>query len=290
MKKVLLLLVAAAVIMVSGSGHVPAAIANAGEMAASATIAPEATPMTANNGAQIEMLSAEEEPEAIPEPTAEPTPEPTPEGRYIDPDKPMVALTFDDGPCDNTDRLLDIFAEHGGKCTLFMLGQAMDYYADTLVRAAEEGHEVASHSWYHPELTTLDYQGITDQLADTRDKIFEITGKEANLMRPPYGSTDDRVVAVAEHEGISLIKWSVDTMDWATLNADAVYESVMSEAYDGAIILCHDLHSTTVDAMERAVPDLIEAGYQLVTITELLTARGGEVEAGMTYHDQTEFY
>lgn len=290
MKKVLLLLVAAAVIMVSGSGHVPAAIANAGEMAASATIAPEATPMTANNGAQIEMLSAEEETEAIPEPTAEPTPEPTPEGRYIDPDKPMVALTFDDGPCDNTDRLLDIFAEHGGKCTLFMLGQAMDYYADTLVRATEEGHEVASHSWYHPELTTLDYQGITDQLADTRDKIFEITGKEANLMRPPYGSTDDRVVAVAEHEGISLIKWSVDTMDWATLNADAVYESVMSEAYDGAIILCHDLHSTTVDAMERAVPDLIEAGYQLVTITELLTARGGEVEAGMTYHDQTEFY
>lgn len=290
MKKVLLLLVAVAVIMVSGSGHVPAAIANAGEMAASATIAPEATPMTANNGAQIEMLSAEEETEAIPEPTAEPTPEPTPEGRYIDPDKPMVALTFDDGPCDNTDRLLDIFAEHGGKCTLFMLGQAMDYYADTLVRATEEGHEVASHSWYHPELTTLDYQGITDQLADTRDKIFEITGKEANLMRPPYGSTDDRVVAVAEHEGISLIKWSVDTMDWATLNADAVYESVMSEAYDGAIILCHDLHSTTVDAMERAVPDLIEAGYQLVTITELLTARGGEVEAGMTYHDQTEFY
>lgn len=287
MKKVFLLLLAAAVIFVCGSGHMPGTAAHAGEtaeaVAPSVTMAPEHETMTADDGAQIEMLSAEEEPE----PTPEPTPEP---GRYIDPDKPMVALTFDDGPCDNTDRLLDIFAEYGGKCTLFMLGQAMDYYEDTLVRAVEEGHEVASHSWYHPELTTLDYQGITDQMKDTREKIFEITGQEANLMRPPYGSTDDRVVAVAEHEGISLIKWSVDTLDWSTLNADAVYEAVMNDAYDGAIILCHDLHSTTVDAMERVVPALIEEGYQLVTVSELITARGGEVEAGVIYYDQAVYY
>lgn len=272
MRKALLLLLAAAVILVGVGSPLLAAMADAGRTV-------DASVGAADISTVWEKMPVPEE-----------TPVSTPSGRGIDPDKPMVALTFDDGPSENTDRLLDIFAQYGGKCTLFMLGQAMDRYADTLVRAAEEGHEIASHSWYHPELTSLDDQGITDQIEDTREKIFEITGRDARLLRPPYGSTDDRVVTAAEHEGVALINWSVDTMDWDSLNADAVYEVVMEEAYDGAIILCHDYHRTTVDAMERVVPALIEAGYQLVTVTELLTARGGEVTAGVVYFDQRDYY
>ena len=106
------------------------------------------------------------------------------------------------------------------------------------------------------------------------------------LVRPPYGSSNKQVRGLAEELGIFLINWSVDTQDWKLRNADAVYEAVMTAAKDGAIILCHDLHKTTVEAMERVVPALIAEGYQLVTVTELLTSKGGVMEPGIIYHQR----
>ena len=105
-------------------------------------------------------------------------------------------------------------------------------------------------------------------------------------MRPPYGSCNDQVKANAGELGIALINWSVDTLDWKYKNADTVYQAVMDGAKDGAIILCHDLHKTTVDAMEQAIPALIAEGYQLVTVTELLTSDGGTINAGKLYYNR----
>ncbi len=200
-----------------------------------------------------------------------------------DSDKPMLALTFDDGPSAHTERLLNIFKAHGGKGTFFVVGTSIERNKALLKRMAEEGHEIGNHSWSHPQLTDLGRQDIVSQITRTSDKIYEASGQKCRLVRPPYGSYNDTVQLVGASLGVSYILWSVDTLDWKTKNADAVYNSVMSSARDGAIILVHDLHKTTVDAMEKVVPALLKKGYQLVTVSELLTSDGGKLEPGKVY-------
>ena len=201
----------------------------------------------------------------------------------IDKTKPMVALTFDDGPSAYTERLLDTFKKYGGKGTFFVVGNIIDNRPEAVKRIVNEGHEIAGHSWNHRQLTNLSEQEIKDQMMSTRAKIYELTGYDAKLMRPPYGAFNDSVKAVAKSVDVSLINWSVDTLDWKYRDANTVYNTIMEKAYDGAIILCHDLHKTTVDAMEKVIPALIEKGYQLVTVSELLEAKGKTVEAGKVY-------
>lgn len=202
----------------------------------------------------------------------------------IDPDKPMIALTFDDGPSVHTPRLLNAFKKHGGKGTFFVVGNLLDKNKVTAKRIVDEGHEIASHSWEHADLSQLSLEKAQKNLQKTHNKIYEITGVEPKLVRPPYGAYNDTVKYASYVCKESVVTWSVDTLDWKTRNADAVYKSVMSSAYDGAIILCHDLHPTTVDAMEKVIPDLIKRGYQLVTVSELLAYRKGEIVAGQVYY------
>lgn len=207
---------------------------------------------------------------------------------HIDPDKPMVALTFDDGPSAHTQRLLDIFRQHGGKGTFFVLGNTLDNRRDTLKRMVAEGHEIGNHSWSHRQFTNIDIDEVKDQIMMTRAKIYDITGVDCTIVRPPYGACNDEIRALGKEIGVSYINWSVDTLDWKTKNADAVYKEIMKDAADGHIILCHDLHKTTVDAMEKVIPALIKEGYQLVTVSELLTCRGGTVQAGKMYYKQVK--
>ena len=213
-------------------------------------------------------------------------PEEIPSTSAIDPTKPMLALTFDDGPSAHTGRLLDIFDAHGGKATFFVVGNIIYDRPNVVKRIVDEGHEIGGHSWDHRKLVLLEDQEVVDEIMNTRAKIYEASGVDSLIMRPPYGAKDSRVSSIAADCGVSLIHWSVDTLDWELKDADLVYESVMSQAYDGAIILCHDLHKTTVDAMERVIPDLIAQGYQLVTVTDLLTCDGGELVPGKAYFNR----
>ena len=202
----------------------------------------------------------------------------------IDPDKPMLALTFDDGPSAHTDRLLDIFAKHGGKGTFFVVGNLIDSRKTTLRRIAAEGHEIGNHSWNHRQLTNLSDEEVKDQIMMTRAKIYDVAGVDCRIVRPPYGACNDSVRAVGAQMGVSFVNWSVDTLDWKTKNADAVYKEIMQDASDGAIILCHDLHKTTVDAMERVIPELLAKGYQLVTVSQLMEYSDKALEAGKMYY------
>lgn len=206
----------------------------------------------------------------------------------VDPQKPMIALTFDDGPSKHTAKLLDVFATYGGKGTFFVVGNLLDNRNEVIRRIVMEGHEIGGHSWSHRQLTNLNAEELTDQLMTTRAKIYEITGVDSTLIRPPYGSYNDQVKDVCKKLGIHMVNWSVDTMDWEYKDANRIYDTIMSEAKDGDIILCHDLYGTTVEAMERVVPDLIAAGYQLVTVTELLSYGDRKVSAGNVYYKISE--
>lgn len=204
----------------------------------------------------------------------------------IDPEKPMIALTFDDGPNKYTARLLDTFAAYGGKGTFFVIGNLLDDRADVIQRMALEGHEIAGHSWSHRQLTKLSTEELTDQLMNTRAKIYEITGVDSTLIRPPYGSYNDQVKTVCANLGISMANWSMDTLDWKYKDADRIYNTILNDVKDGDIILCHDLYGTTVAAMERVIPDLIAKGYQLVTVSELISYGEKEIIPGNVYRKQ----
>lgn len=206
--------------------------------------------------------------------------------RVIDPAKPMIALTFDDGPSAHTERLLDAFQKHGGKGTFFVLGNLIDGREETLQRTAAEGHEIAGHSWNHRQLTNLTEEEVKDQIMMTRAKIYDVTGKDSLVVRAPYGACDEMVQGVGKELGVSFYNWSIDTLDWLTKDPKAIEKEIMTNVSDGDIILCHDLHETTVDAMESVIPKLIEKGYQLVTVSELMSYGDEKVQPGGLYSQQ----
>ena len=205
----------------------------------------------------------------------------------IDPSRPMVAITFDDGPNpDTTNVMLDAIEENYAKCTFFVLGQNAEYYPEVVKREYELGQQVATHTYSHQELTKLDGPALTQEIEKGVKAIEAATGKAPELMRPPYGAYNDTVRAEAKKYGLCCVNWSLDTEDWRTKNPDATYQMVM-KAVDGDVVLLHDIHQYNVDAVKRFIPDLISQGYQLVTVSEMYAARGETLEPG-TIHFRTD--
>ena len=216
------------------------------------------------------------------EPPAQPE-EPAPEERVVDPAKPMVALTFDDGPHPtNTDALLDILEENGAVATFFQVGQNLWKDPDAIRRAEAMGCEIGSHSYRHADLSKLSAEAIAADLQKADDAFIEVLGHAPTLLRPPYGSVNQ---AVKTTTGRSIITWSIDTEDWRSRNAGKVIASVQGSGdLSGQVILMHDIHDSTIEAAETLIPWLVEQGYQLVTVTELITLYyGDQVEPNRIY-------
>jgi len=198
--------------------------------------------------------------------------------------KKKIALTFDDGPNErNTVRMLDILKKNNAKATFFVCGWRIEYNEDILKRMAQEGNDIGGHSWDHSDLTDLSKKEVRKQLKDTNDAIYEASGYKPHIMRMPFGAWNDTVKSVAEKLDLSLIHWSDDTEDWKSKNAKKIYRFIMKNAEEGDIVLSHDLYDATVEAMEKAIPALIEQGYELVTVSDLLTSDGGEMNPGEVY-------
>ena len=198
----------------------------------------------------------------------------------IDPSKPMVALTFDDGPGERTAELLKVLDEYGARATFFMLGKKVPGNEDVIQMMVDQGCETGNHSYDHSDLATLDEAGVLQQINDTDTAIQSACGSKPNLMRPPYGSVNTMVKEVVQKP---MIFWSIDTLDWKTKDTQATIDTVMSNVSDGDIILMHDIHSTSVDAAIALIPMLIDEGYQLVTVSEMAEAKGIVLENGSNY-------
>jgi len=229
-------------------------------------------------------LGAEKEPEPpIEEAPVLPGFIPLKKAGHIDPSKPMVALTFDDGPSQHTLHILDLLEQYEVRATFFTIGNLLDSRGDIVVRAVNLGCEIIGHSWDHRDLTRLTEDQIKRQILDTNAAVEAITGVETRMFRPPYGAVNDRLKKVSHELGFAIINWSVDPKDWRDRNADTVASAIMRNVHDRAIILSHDLYGTTAQAMERVIPELIAQGYQLVTVSELLSFQYDELEAGKVY-------
>ncbi len=146
------------------------------------------------------------------------------------------------------------------------------------------GCEIGNHTYNHTDLTTIPADQIMDTLAQTDSLITSLTGHAATVVRPPYGAVNSTVQSVVNRP---MILWSVDTEDWNTLSRIKTYHAIMLGAYDGAIILMHDLYKPTVQAVEKAIPRLQEQGYQLVTVHELASFHGSDISPGIAYGEFT---
>ena len=195
----------------------------------------------------------------------------------------LIALTFDDGPSSkNTARLLDGLKARGVHCTFFMVGTMSEYNPQLVKRAWEEGHEIASHTYDHPALTSLSDKEIRAQLSKNDGILDKAIGIDFKYMlRPPYGDQNARVLAAAN---VPCFYWSMDTYDWKTQNADSVYNEFIKQARDGSIALLHDTHSTSVTAALRAIDTLKAKGYEFVTLSEMFMRRGVKLENGKLYY------
>ena len=200
----------------------------------------------------------------------------------VDPSKPMIALTFDDGPSGATSRILDALEANGGRATFFMVGNRMRSYPSVINRMVALGCEPASHTWDHSYLTKLSEGKIFSNLNQVDDTLQSIAGVRTVIVRPPGGFINDASKAALAKRGTPAVLWSIDTLDWKTRNAQKTIDTVLSNVKDGDIILMHDLYETSADAAAVLIPELKNRGYQLVTVSELASYRGG-MQPGHTY-------
>lgn len=180
----------------------------------------------------------------------------------------MIAFTFDDGPDpNNTLRLLEMLAKEDVPATFFLIGQNVEMYPNIVKAIAKAGHEIGNHSYNHRDLTTLSQEEMVNEITKTDQAIENITGKRPKYFRPPYGSVNQ---TVADAVNRPIIQWSVDSEDWQSKNTSLIIERVTASATEGAIVLLHDIHQTTVDAVPELIKQLKESGYTFVTLDTLL--------------------
>ncbi|MBP1041356.1 polysaccharide deacetylase family protein [Vagococcus sp. BWB3-3] len=184
------------------------------------------------------------------------------------PQSKVVALTFDDGPSDKTTpAILAILKKKKTPATFFMLGQQVEKFPDLVKTIADDGHELANHSYSHPKLTDLSIEDARQQINRTQAAIFKASGVLPEYVRPPYGSFNyETAVAI----GLPLINWSVDSLDWKTKDSKKIDTEIKTTIGADSIILMHDIHQETADALEKLITDLQKDGYRFVTISDLL--------------------
>ena len=184
-----------------------------------------------------------------------------------------IALTFDDGPGPHTKQLLDTLAKTGSKATFFVLGPNVASQPELIKRMAKEGHQIGNHSCNHPQLSRLSSKKVLSEIERTSAEVKKITGHGTNGIRPPYGDFNKSVRKTLSNvpDG-EIILWSVDTLDWKTRSTAKTIASVKKEARPGAIVLMHDIHKPTVDAVPAIVKYLRDEGYTLVTVDDLLAS------------------
>ncbi len=183
-----------------------------------------------------------------------------------------VALTFDDGPHQVlTPRLMDILKKTDSKATFFVMGVKAILHPEILQRAISEGHEVANHVWDHPVLTKINPQELSSQLARTSEAIRAATSSDPKTMRPPYGLTNRRNNdMIYGQKGMTVIQWSIDTIDWQFPTPQVIVDRVMKKVKNGDVILCHDIHSNTISTMPLLIEALTKAGFKLVTSSTMV--------------------
>ncbi len=202
-------------------------------------------------------------------------------GRWLDLSRPMIALTYDDGPsAANGNRLMDLLVQNNGRATFFLVGKNVPSNRDEVQRMVREGMEVANHSFDHQYFNKLSASAIREQVSRCNAAIYETCGVAPALMRLPGGNINQ---TVRENVDMPMIYWTIDTRDWEHKNPSKTIGSVLGHVKDGDIVLMHEIWKATVTANETLIPELARQGFQLVTVSELVRFRGYTLGTGTQY-------
>ncbi|MFF9782195.1 Peptidoglycan/xylan/chitin deacetylase, PgdA/CDA1 family [Streptomyces sp. SceaMP-e96] len=193
-----------------------------------------------------------------------------------------VALTFDAGPSENTDRLLDILKKEKVRASFFMLGKNhVEKRPAEVKRIDAEGHELANHTWSHQILTEIPPDAAKREMSRLQEAVRKITGKTPRLMRPPQGRTDGSVSEISKDLGLAQVLWSVTAKDYQTNDSALITKRVLEQTERDGIILLHDIYRGTVPAVPGILKELKKRGYTVVTVSQLLSP--AKPEPGMVY-------
>lgn len=268
--------VATAFVFFPGSAPAKAQLPERPNPLQGSAVAPDPLNPTSSNSAPGPVYTGVETPAPSPSVVATPPPAPPaprkPTYNRCNVDGPFVAITFDDGPHPkNTPRLLDLLKERGVKATFYVIGQNVSQYPDIARRIVEEGHEIGNHSYTHPSLPKLSAARLAEEITKSNDAIQQATGVLPTTMRPPYGAINAAITKrLNEEYQLPVILWTVDPLDWKIRKATHVSNHILQNTSAGAIILAHDIHPSTIDAMPAAIDGLLGKGFQFVTVSELI--------------------
>lgn len=198
----------------------------------------------------------------------------------VDNNKPMIALTFDDGPNHNTNRVLDILEKYNVKATFFILGTNIKGNENIIKRMNDLGMEIGNHMYSHKLLTKLEDEKILSEVKEVDNLIFNIINRYPTLIRPSYGTINSRIKKIMDRP---IIIWNIDTLDWKYHNSKNIASRVLKKASNGDIILMHDIYRATANSLEIIIPKLLSDGYKLVTVSELLYYNDINMEPGNVY-------
>lgn len=194
--------------------------------------------------------------------------------------KKMVALTFDDGPNYNTNKVIDTLNKYGVKATFFVLGTKIKGNEYILKKMSDSGMEIGNHTFNHLLLTKYKEEKIKEEIDSTSNLIFETVGKRPRLLRPSYGAFNKRV---KDASNSPIIIWDIDTLDWKRHNSKKIASRVLNRVHDGDIVLMHDIYSATANALDIIIPELLERGFDIVTVPELFYYKEISLEKGKAY-------
>lgn len=186
--------------------------------------------------------------------------------KIIDTNKPIIALTFDDGPSEYTKQIIDLLKEYNCNATFFVLGNKVKVYKDTIKKSLNNGNEIGNHSYNHKWLSRLKVEDIKEQINKTQDILKEEVNYTPILLRPTYGSVNKKI---KNNTNLEIVLWNIDTLDWKIKSSKKIAERALSQIKDRSIILMHDTYKRTYEALKIMIPKLIDEGYQFVTISEL---------------------
>lgn len=187
--------------------------------------------------------------------------------RNISLDDKVVALTFDDGPSKYTEKILDVLKKYDACGTFFLIGNKVDFYRDVLKRMINEGSEIGNHSYDHKLLTRLSKKQFEEEINKTQDAIKKATGFTPLLFRPTYGGYTDLLKSYTD---LKFVLWDVDSRDWQVKTKSKISQNVLPNVKSGSIILMHDNHEYSLNALNDIISNLKKQGYKFVTVSELL--------------------
>lgn len=178
-----------------------------------------------------------------------------------------IAFTFDDGPNANTKKVLAVLKKYNVKATFFVLGQQVAAYPDVARQIIAEGHDIGNHTYSHKDLVKASPELAKAEIDKTNNIVFETTGQTIKLFRPTYGRYNASVKSLTN---LHFVLWNVDPLDWKVRVPKTIANNILTHTKGGSVILMHDIYSTSAEALDMVLGQLIDKGYDIVKVSELL--------------------